>query len=75
MWFRYYHGLIRRNLKVRFYALYPIFPMASAFSATRWIWTDSMMHRGLAHKLVDTLRTVTLSPLWYVEELRQLARE
>jgi glycosyltransferase involved in cell wall biosynthesis len=74
MWFRYYHGLIRQNLTVRFYALYPIFPVASAFSATRWIWTDSMMHQGLLHKLTDSLRTVALSPLWYAQELRRLTR-
>lgn len=74
MWFRYYHGLIRRHLTVRFYALYPLFPLLSAFSATRWIWTDSLMHRGVLHKLVDTVRTVSLSPLWYLQELWALTK-
>jgi len=74
MWFRYYHGLIRKNLTSRFWALYPIFPLASAFSAARWIWTDSMVHRGIAHKLADTLKTLVASPVWYVEDLWALAK-
>lgn len=74
MWFRYYHGLVFKHRPVRSIVFYPVFPLASVFSATRWIWTDSMTHRGVADRGLDTLRTLAASPFWYVSELRRLAR-
>ncbi len=69
MWFRYYHGLVLRHRPLRSALLYPIFPLATVFSATRWIWTDSMTHRGVSDRLFDSVKTLLLSPLWYAKEL------
>lgn len=74
MWFRYYHNLVLRHRPLRSLAFYPVFPLASVFSATRWIWTDSMTHRGVGDRTVDTLRTLAASPFWYAAELVDLLR-
>lgn len=74
MWIRYYHDLVMRHRPVRSALLYPIFPLASTFSATRWIWTDSMTHRGVADRLRDSVGTLAKSPMWYAEELRRVLR-
>lgn len=68
-WFRYYHGLVHRHRRARFWALYPVFPLAVPFSAIRWIWTDSMAHRGVGARLLDSVKTLLRSPLWYAQEL------
>ncbi len=72
MWIRYYHDLVMTHRPVRSVLMYPIFPLASTFSATRWIWTDSMFHRGVLDRLSDSGRTLALSPWWYGAELARL---
>lgn len=74
MWIRYYHDLVMKHRPLRSLALYPIFPLASGFSAVRWIWTDSMVHQGTAEHLRDTVKTIALSPLWYGAEVRRQVR-
>jgi len=72
MWIRYYHDLVIKHRPLRSIAMYPIFPIASTFSATWWIWADSMTHRGITDRVKDSIVTLTASPLWYVEELRRV---
>jgi glycosyltransferase involved in cell wall biosynthesis len=74
MWIRYYHGLVFKHHPVRAMALYPVFPLASAFSAVRWIWTDSLVHRSVGERLFDSVKTLALNPLWYAQELWRLVR-
>ena len=74
MWFRYYHGLVFKHWPLRATLMYPVFPVASAFSAVRWIWTDSMIHFGILDRIRDSVRTLVLSPIWYASELLRLAR-
>ena len=74
MWFRYYHRLVLKHRPLRSVLLYPIFPLASTFTATRWIWTDSMVHQGLGPRLGETIKTLAASPFWYAAELRELLR-
>jgi len=73
-WIRYYHDIVLKHRPIRSLALYPIFPVAAAVSATRWIWTDSMIHHGVADRLTDSVKTVASSPLWYVSELARFAK-
>jgi hypothetical protein len=59
---------------VRSLAPHPIIPVVSVFSAVRWIWTDFMVHRGIADRVGDSVKAAALSPLWYAEELSRVAR-
>ena len=74
MWIRYYHDLVIKHRPLRSLALYPIFPLMSAISAVRWIWRDSLVHRGVADRLRDSLGALALSPVWYARELTRVAR-
>lgn len=74
MWIRYYHDLVIRHRPLRSLVFYPIFPAASVFGAVRWIWKDSLIHRGTLHRLRDSIRTIALSPYWYASELARVAR-
>ncbi|MDX9722711.1 MAG: glycosyltransferase family 2 protein [Myxococcota bacterium] len=74
-WIRYYHDIVLKYRPLRSIALYPIFPVASTVTATRWIWTDSMIHSSTQERLQDSLRTIALSPVWYTQELQRLARK
>jgi hypothetical protein len=75
MWIRYYHDLVFKQRPLRSLAMYPIFPSAAVYSAIRWIWTDSMTHRGWLDRGYDSLKTLALSPAWYgIEVLRLLSQ-
>jgi GT2 family glycosyltransferase len=74
MWIRYYHGLVLVHRPGRSLVMYPIFPLATTFSAVRFIWKDSMTHSGFADRFAASIKTVTLSPFWYAEELLRLGR-
>ena len=68
-WLRYYHHLVIPNRKRRSIPIYPIFPLASAFSTARWIWKDAQSYESTSQKLVATLWTVLACPLWYLAEI------
>jgi hypothetical protein len=59
---------------VRSALLYPVFPTASAVLAIRYIWVDSMLGDSIARRILDSLKTLLLSPVWYVAELWRLLR-
>lgn len=68
-WLRYYHRLVIPNRRRRSLPIYPIFPLASAFSAARWIWKDAMCYEGTPQKLAATALTIFAWPLWYLADL------
>jgi glycosyltransferase involved in cell wall biosynthesis len=61
-WFRYYHRVVFKHRPLRSLLFYPLLPLASCFSAARWVWTDSKLHRGVFDRLRDTCRAVLFSP-------------
>jgi GT2 family glycosyltransferase len=71
MWIRLYHGLVMKYRPLPSALLYPIFPLAASMSAIRFIWVDSKMHRGVFHRLVDSVRTFFCLPIWYAIELKE----
>jgi GT2 family glycosyltransferase len=75
MWLRYYHRLVLRYRPLRSVVLYPIFPLAAAFSALRWIWVDALIYRGFVEKVRVTLRSAMLLPAWYLAELYRSGRQ
>lgn len=68
-WFHYYHGLIYKYRRTRFYAFYPLIPIASAYSTIRWIWKDSLRHRGAGRKFMNSIKTLVSMPWWYGKEM------
>lgn len=74
MWMRYYHNLVLRNRPVRSALMYPIFPLAAAFSALRWVWVDALIYPSVLAKVKATLVSTATLPLWYLDELWSLAR-
>jgi glycosyltransferase involved in cell wall biosynthesis len=69
LWLRYYHGLVLRYRPLRSIAMYPIFPLVSAFSALRWIWVDALVYRSFGQRAGATLRTLAQLPGWYLREV------
>ena len=69
MWIRYYHGLVMKYRPLPSPLLYPIFPLAASWTALRFIWVDSQLHRGIISRLAATATTALLLPIWYASEL------
>ncbi len=68
-WLRYYHRLVIPNRPLRSVPLYPLFPLASAFGAARWIWKDAKSYERTAQRVWATAWTCVAWPVWYVAEL------
>lgn len=67
MWIRYFHGLVLKYRPLPSPLLYPIFPLSAGYSAFRYIWVDSKAHSGTLARVVDTVTTALLLPVWYGE--------
>lgn len=72
-WHRYYHHLVIPNRKLKSLAIYPMFPIVSAFSTLRWIWKDSLSYTRFEQKLFVSLRTILIWPIWYLLEFTRFS--
>ncbi|MCP4676177.1 MAG: glycosyltransferase family 2 protein [Deltaproteobacteria bacterium] len=68
-WLRYYHRLVIPNRRVRSIPIYPLFPLASAFSAARWVWKEAKSYESYRQRLFAIAMTIAAWPLWYLAEV------
>ncbi len=68
-WHRYYHHLVIRHRPGRSIPIYPIFPLASAFSTARWILKDAKCYNGLGQRIAAMAITLVSWPVWYLAEI------